>query len=58
MNCPKCQAPGVLVESSADGKTKTLKCGKCGLNETQDARGKPLLTGEGAAPPGQLLLEG
>jgi len=55
MNCPKCQAPGALVEGSADGKTETVKCQKCGLNETRDKRGKPLLTEQLPTQPQQLL---
>ena len=44
MNCPKCQAPEVIVEASPDGKTQHLQCQKCGLNETRDAQGRKLLT--------------
>lgn len=44
MNCPKCEAPGLLVESSPDGKTKKLICHQCGLNEVRDAKGRSLLT--------------
>ena len=56
MICPKCQEPGVLVEGSADGKTERVKCQKCGLNETRDKRGKPLLTEQ--LPSRRFLLEG
>ena len=44
MNCPQCNAPEVLVESSPDGKTEKLKCQKCGLNEVRDKAGRKLLT--------------
>jgi transposase-like protein len=44
MNCPKCNAPGLLVEASPDGKTQTLKCQKCGFTEVKDTQGRKLLT--------------
>ena len=44
MNCPQCNEPGCLVESSPDGKTEKIKCQKCGLNEVRDKQGRKLLT--------------
>jgi len=44
MNCPKCGAAGLLVEASADGKTRTEKCQKCGYTEVKDQQGRKLLT--------------
>ena len=59
MNCPKCQAPGLLVEASPDGKTQHLKCSKCGLNETRDTQGRKLLTEIQPVSGGpRVLLEG
>jgi len=42
--CPKCNSPGLLVEASPDGKTKTLRCQKCGFTEVKDNQGRKLLT--------------
>lgn len=42
MNCPKCDAPQVLVEDLGEGH-KRIKCSKCGLNEVQDRDGRKLL---------------
>jgi hypothetical protein len=65
MNCPKCNAPGLIVESSSDGKTRHIKCNSCGLNEVKDVQGRSLLTEVPTSPhlqstPGgrQLLTEG
>ena len=64
MNCPKCNAPGLIVESSSDGKTKHLKCNSCGLSEVKDTQGRSLLTevpsfSHPSSPGGrQLLTEG
>lgn len=54
MNCPKCNAPGLIVESSEDGKTKKVKCNSCGLNEVRDSQGRTLLT---EVPTGSRLQE-
>jgi hypothetical protein len=44
MNCPKCNAPGLLVEASPDGKTQKVRCQKCGFTEVKDHQGRKLLT--------------
>lgn len=54
-NCPKCGSPGLIVESSPDGKTKTEKCLKCGHTAVKDTQGRPLLQ-EVPERGGQLLL--
>ena len=57
--CVKCGESGVIVEAAPDGKTKKIKCLKCGYLVVEDARGKPLLTEVPFQPSGrQFLVEG
>jgi hypothetical protein len=58
MTCPSCGKPGLIVEASADGKTRTKKCLQCGTHQVEDVQGRKLLTEVPRLPGRQLLVEG
>lgn len=54
--CPSCGRPGLIVESSPDGKTKKKKCLHCGHQQVEDLQGRKQLLEVPEQPSRGLLL--